>query len=157
MMALQATLQLGYQVALAALTTGILLLGSAQMKRTVLTVFTVLVAAWLLRGYWPGTEYAAMMIGVDALACIAITWHPAGRWQSVVGLSYVMQIIVHIARIIRGADVDFDLYWWALSLLAFLQLFLIGGWWAHGKFVGRRRRNSPRPISNLAHSQSMEK
>lgn len=156
-MPLSALLQLGYQVTLAALTTGILLSGSAQMKRTIITVFAVMIAAWFLRGYWPGVDYAVMMIGVDAIACIVITWHPAGRWQSVVGLSYVMQIIVHLARIIRGDNVDFDLYWWGLSLLAFLQLFLIGGWWVHGKLVGRRRRNAPRPVSNLAHSKSVEK
>jgi len=137
-----AALQLGYQVALAALTTGILLKGSWPMRRTICTVFAVMLAAWLLSGLWPTVPYSLAMIAVDAAACVIITWHPAGKWQSVVGLSYILQIGVHLGRVANGDNADMDALWWGLSILALLQMFLVGGWWINGLDLPRRWRNS---------------
>lgn len=142
-------LAVGYKLGLAALSSLILLQGTNAMRRTICTVFAVMLAAWFLADLWPGLKYAAAMIGIDALACTIITWHPAGKWQAVVGLSYVLQIGVHIGRIFSGDNADIYRYFWGLSLLAILQLLLIGGWWLHGR-MGRNpdwsdsRSNLPR-------------
>jgi hypothetical protein len=138
-------IQLGYQLALAALTTGIFLKGTGPMKRTIAAVFGSMVAGLAFSGLWPGEGWSALMIAFDALACIVITWHPAGRWQSVIGLSYILQIGVHIGRIANGDSADLVSYWWGLALLAVLQLLLIGGWWitdVFGFHLGRRNSRS---------------
>jgi hypothetical protein len=135
-------IQLGYQVALAALTTGILLKGTWAMRRTICTVFAVMAAAWSLSGLWPSVAYSLAMIAIDAIACIVITWHPAGRWQSVVGLSYILQIGVHIGRVFNGDNADLVSFWWGLSILAVLQMFLVGGWWIDGLDLPRRWRDT---------------
>jgi len=131
-MTIYASLQLGYWIALAALTTCVLLKGSGPMKRTVATIFAVMLIQWAIDGWWPSVEWAAMMIAVDTLACVIITWHPAGRWQAITGLSYILQIGVHLGRIFNGDNADVISYWWGLSTLAILQLLLLGGWWLHG-------------------------
>lgn len=141
-----ALLQLGYQIALAALTTGILLKGTGPMRRTICTVFAVMMAAWLLAPYWPSVFYSLAMISIDALACLVITWHPAGRWQSVVGLSYILQIGVHIGRIFNGENADITSFWWGLSLLAVLQMILVGGWWLHDCLGLRLRWSGAYPV-----------
>jgi hypothetical protein len=143
-------LQLGYKIALAALTTCILLKGTWPMKRTIATVFAVFVAAWLLSDLWPSEAYAAAMIVVNALACVVITWHPAGKWQSVVGLSYILQIGVHVGRIANGDGADLVSYWWGLALLAILQLALVGGWWLNDTFFLHRRWRNPYSRSSEA-------
>jgi hypothetical protein len=135
-------IQLGYQIALAALTTAILLKGTWPMRRTIATVFLNMLAAWPLSNLWPGVEWAMAMMLIDAIACLVITWHPAGKWQSIIGLSYIIQIAVHIGRIFNGDNADMDSYWWGLSMLAILQVLLIGGWWLNdglGLRLGWRR------------------
>lgn len=137
-----AYLQLGYQVALAALTTGILLKGTGPMRRTIITVFASMMLGWLVADLWPSVYFAIIMGLADAAACVIITWHPAGRWQSIVGLSYILQIGVHIGRIFNGDSADINSYWWGLSALAVLQMFLVGGWWIDGLDLPRRWRNT---------------
>lgn len=131
-MTFYAALQLGYWIALVALTLCVLLRGTGPMKRTVITIFAVMGVQWMLSGWWPSVEWAAMMLTADVFACIIITWHPAGKWQAITGLSYILQIGVHLGRIFNGDSADVTSYWWALSLLALLQVLLLGGWWLHG-------------------------
>lgn len=129
--------QLGYEYTLYALTILILLTGEGRMKRTVLTILAVMLAAWGLAGLWPSVPYAWAMIGVDSLATIAICWHPAGRGQSAVGFSYLIQIGIHIGRIILGDSTDMFAYWLGLSVSAIVQLMLLGGWVIHDWLVHR--------------------
>ncbi len=115
------------------------------MKRTVLTILAVMLAAWGFSGLWPTVAYAWAMIGIDALATIAICLHPAGRWQSAVGLSYVIQVGIHFGRIILGDNCDMDAYYWGLSVSAIVQLMLLGGWGIYEYLaprLGRRRGHS---------------
>lgn len=135
-------LQIGYEVALAALTTGIILKGTGPMRRTIATVFLSLLAGLYFASLWPGVSWAIAMIVIDTLACIAITWHPAGKWQSLIGLSYILQIGVHIGRI-AAQNPDIVSYWWGLSILAFVQLLLIGGWWLYDGLGFHFRRSDP--------------
>lgn len=148
-------IQLGYQIALAALTTCILLKGTWPMRRTIATIFAVFVAAWCLSGLWPTVPYSFAMIAVDAAACAIITWHWAGRWQAVVGLSYILQITVHIGRVFNGDQADLNSFWWGLSLLAMLQILLVGGWWLNDCVGLRLRWRNHRPVFGRARPQGM--
>jgi hypothetical protein len=139
-------LQIGYQLTLAALTAYALLLGTGPMKRTAATIFAVMLVAWFLADAWPGVNYSLAMILIDALACFIITLHPAGRWQSMIGLTYILQIGVHVGRIARGENADINTFYWGLSLLAILQLLLLGGWMLHG-IVGHPRWRRADPAS----------
>ncbi len=146
-MTIYVAMQLGYQIALAALCTLILLTGEGRMKRTVLTIFAVMLAAWLLKDGWPSVGYAWEMIAVDALALVVICWRPAGKWQSIVGLTYIVQVTVHFGRIIAGDAADINAYWWGLSLGAIAQLFLLGGWWFNEWLAHRRLGRDNHPAS----------
>lgn len=135
----------GYNLTLAALTLGLMLQGTGPMRRTILTIFAVFCTAWLLKGGWPSTHYALEMIAVDSAALVVICARPAGKWQSIIGLSFILQVATHIGRIISGADADINSYWGGLSAIAVLQLLLVGGWWLHEYLVLPRRtwRRSP--------------
>lgn len=140
-------IQLGYQLLLAALTTCVFLAGSRQMIRTIAVIFAVFVAEWFLKGWWPSSEYAVAMFVVGSLACIAITWHPAGKWQGIVGLSYILEIGVHVGRIASGENADITSYWWGLSSIAILQLFLVGGWITNDWIRSHSHRGSNNPAA----------
>lgn len=135
---MHAAVQLGYQIALYALCVLILFTGEGRMKRTALVILAVMwVAAWL-GPFWPSEQYAWSMIGVNSAALVAICWQPAGMWQSIIGLTYIMQVTVHFGRIFLGDNADINGYWWGLSLTALLQLGLLGWWWGRGHFAYRR-------------------
>jgi hypothetical protein len=136
---MHAFMQFGYQVALAALVVGVFIKGADPMRRTVATIFAVMIVSLLCSGLWPTPLYADAMILADAVACLIITWNPAGRWQSVIGLSFILQIGVHVGRL-AAVRPDMESYWWGLSGLAVLQLLLIGGWWINDVFLPFYRR-----------------
>ncbi len=142
-------MQLAYQIALYALVPLILLTGEGRMKRTVLIILAVMGAAYLLRGMWPSAPYAWSMIAVDFAALVGICMRPAGKWQSVIGLTYAMQMSVHFGRIIVGDNTDMNAYWWGLSVVAFLQLFLLGGWWTKDVLIARLSRRNSHPRGYL--------
>lgn len=145
-------MQTAYLYALSALTVLILFLGDGRMRRTVLTILAVMLAAWSLSGLWPTVGYAWAMIGVDSLAIIAICWHPAGKWQSAVGAIYVIQVGIHIGRIFLGDNTDMFAYWLGLSVTAIVQLMLLGGWGIHEWLVRRFgwRDHHPAPYHSRA-------
>lgn len=149
------SLQLGYQIALIALTSLVILNGSGAMRRTIITVFGVMVAAWFLRGSWPSVEYSLAMIAVDSAALAVITWHPAGRWQSIIGLSYVLQVSVHIGRIASGENADINSFYWGLSAIAILQLLLLWGWWINGRVDRHRFRRRFASAASTASPEGM--
>lgn len=141
-------MQRGYEYTLYALTLLILFTGDGRMKRTVLTILAVMLAAWGLVGLWPTVPYAWAMIGVDSLACVAICLHPAGKWQSAVGFSYVIQVGIHIGRIILGDSTDMFAYWLGLSVSAIVQLMLLGGWVIHDRLIRRLNGSDHYPASS---------
>lgn len=79
-----------------------------------------------------GWDYSLYMILVNALACILITWNPAGRWQSVIGCLFILQIGTDTGRVASdfyfGAS-DMWAVYWMTTALAYVQLALLGGWW----------------------------
>jgi hypothetical protein len=96
---------------------------------------------------WPSPTYAIAMMVVDALAAWVILWHPAGKVQSLIGLTFLLQIGVHTGRILNGVNADLFNYWLGLSLLAFLQLGLVGGWWLYERVRGSSFVRSGGPVS----------
>lgn len=133
------------------------------MKRTIFTIAGVyalqlFVLAPLL---WPHWSWSAAVAGLDALACVIVTWRPAGKWQSVIGLTYLLQIGVHAGRVVAeintGAS-NMNHYFWGLSLLGLLQLFLLGGWLCDDYRRGRSpdlRGGRARPLA--AHLESLDR
>lgn len=122
------------------------------MRRAVAVIAIVAVAPMPLGPMWPEIPYAFAMIGVDTAALLAITWNPAGKWQSIVGGSYLIQIGIHIGRIFSAEKADINSYWWGLSIVAILQLLLIGGWWLNERVTRHRFRGVADPAP--AHSRA---
>ena len=141
-------MQLAYQYTLYALSVLILLTGDGRMKRTVLTILAVMLAAWGLSDLWPSVPYAWAMVAVDSIALVVICRHPASQWQSAIGMTYLLQVSVHFGRIIVGDGSDIFGYYWGLSLLAILQLLLLGGWWSVGHIVRHYRGNRVAAIAD---------
>jgi hypothetical protein len=136
---IQQYLQYAYWTLLGALMLCIMSRGSAPMKRTILTLAAVLAVSFVLTEalVWPSEEWALVMMGIDAIAATVILFHPAGKAQSAIGLTFLLQIGVHAGRVLNGSQADLNLYWWGLSILAFLQLAIIGGWWVHERLSRR--------------------
>lgn len=111
------------------------------MKRTAATIFAVFLCVVLLAPAleWPSPRYAWGMVAVDFVALAIICWRPAGKWQSMIGATYAIQIAIHFGRIIVGENADMNAYWWGLSIAAILQLLLLGWWWISGLFPYRHR------------------
>ena len=149
---------IAYRIALGALVLGLMLRGTGPMKRTIITILAVYVVGyvggiWL----WPSEWWAGLMMAVDTIACIVVTIRPAGKWQSVIGLSFIFQIAVHAGRIFNGAEADINAYWTGLSILAFMQLFLAGGWLAHDRgYLSWIDRRNDRAAAAAAREKGVE-
>lgn len=124
-----------YAAALGALFLWLTLRGNSQMKRTIWTLgILYTLQLTLVARLWPGVEWSWVMLGLDFVAGVIVLLRPAGKWQSVIGLSFLLQIGLHAGRALNGAFADLPLYWWGLTGLAFVQLFLVAGWWVHERF-----------------------
>lgn len=103
------------------------------MRRTVLTLFAVMIAAYAYSfALGGGLDYSVYMIGVNALACWAIVRHPAARWQSAIGWSLLLQIGLDggsVASELYFGSSDMWLVYISTVLLAFGQLLMVGGWY----------------------------
>ena len=112
------------------------------MRRTAFTILGVYLTQLVLAEYlWPDRSWSAAMIGVDAVAALIITLRPAGKVQSLIGLSFIPQIGLHLGRFLNGAEANMVMYFWGLSVLGFLQLGFLVGWWFYDR-IARHRRNS---------------
>ncbi len=72
---------------------------------------------------------------LDTATAVLILWHPAGRWQSMLGVSYCLQICFHAGYGLnaldlfgQGSSADTWKYYNALTLVAWFQLMIVGGW-----------------------------
>ena len=150
-MPLSQFIQYGYYLVLGALLVCVLWKGTGPMKRTILTILAVAAFSLTLAhvGLWPSPWYAIAMIGADVLALWVITRHPADKWQSVIGLTYVFQVttwLAYLASMSFRGHANMDMVWWGLTIPALLQLFLVGGWFIGGRAARYWRRgadNSP--------------
>lgn len=77
------------------------------------------------------TDAWAWNIAIDGFAAFVILWRPAGRWQSLLGVSYCAQIAMHIgygALLLTDQQPDQWSYYDALTRVAWVQLALLGAW-----------------------------
>jgi len=69
-------------------------------------------------------------IAIDAVAAAAILYRLSTHWQAALGLTYCLQIAMHIAYALltaKGGAVPLP-YYGALTAIAWLQLVMVGGW-----------------------------
>lgn len=126
-----ASVQLGYWIALGALVLVTALQGNRSMLRTTLAILAVglgslLLSRWLV---WPSDPYSLGMLMLDGFGAWIVLWRPAGAAQGLIGGTFLAQAAFHAAKLWSGERTDIYSYWAGLSLLAILQLLLIGGWW----------------------------
>lgn len=83
----------------------------------------------------------------DSISAWIVLYPPRGRVQSLIGGTYLAQIVMHavygISKFLHP-DISAERYWQVLTILGFVQLLIIGGWaggfWcraAYRRFVGR--------------------
>lgn len=125
------------------------LTGNAQMVRTALAIFA---------NYWINTAFVLVSgnydpwwfyMATDAITAWVILIHPAGRPQSLIGWSFMVQVMIHAvygaSKLINPAFDTYSAsfaYWQILLSVAFLQLVILGGWvGGHGwrRYTDRRR------------------
>jgi hypothetical protein len=143
---------LAYKIALGALVLVILLKGPGPMKRTIgvmlgVYILQLALAPWL----WPTLWWSAAVAGLDLAAIRLVTWRPAGKFQSLIGWTFLLQAAAHSGRVIAELNhkiADMNSYWWLTTALAFIQLFLIGGWLIHD-YLGHRSDDS----NSVGHSK----
>jgi len=114
----------------------------------IMRCYIVIAAVWLSGlVYWSLTgdyTHAPLNIITDSLAASLIMMRPAGRFQSVLGATFIVQVVIHAAFLLRVAltgSADEVVYYENLTIWAFIQLGVIGVW--NGRiWWGRFRRNS---------------
>lgn len=128
------------------------------MKRTVFAILAVgLFSLFLAKQNlfpdlrWPTEGYSLAMMAADAIAGIVVLIHPYGKVQRLIGLTFLLQMGVHAGRLLNGDNADLNLFWQGLSVLAFLQLILVGGWGLYEWLDRRRSVRSHRPVAAPAH------
>lgn len=127
------------------------------MFRTALALCAVLAMSLFIHRLFPfpSESYCVYMMVVDLIAAAVILIHPAGKMQSLIGLSFLLQIGFYAGRLANGDQADLDLFWWGLSVLALLQLALLAGWWFYERVpwsrLVRSRGENPHP----AHRESL--
>lgn len=92
-------------------------------------------------------------MAMDLAAAITVLIWPAGRAQAVIGWSFVGKLAMHTGyglALLYG-NPDAQRYWWGLTIVGFLQLIFVGGWWVYVRRpdlfelrrVGRHPSSSP--------------
>lgn len=88
-------------------------------------------------------------IVVDSLSAWAVLYHPAGRVQSLIGWTYIGQVIVSGVYGASGAVAKL-LYWRVLLEIGYAQLIILGVW--AGGYGGYRLWRFCR--ARMAHAES---
>lgn len=106
-----------------------------------------------------GWDYSLFMIFVNALACVFITREPAGKWQSLIGWSFILQIGTDVGRVaseINSGPSNIWFVYWVTVALAYVQLLLLIGWGlSDGRVARYWRGGRPDPIVNSPRRQSV--
>lgn len=126
------------------------------MRRTVWTLIAVAIAAygftWITNS--TGADYSLFMLAVNGAACWNITRQPAAGWQSVVGMSFVLQIATDVTTIARESffgPIDMNYPALVTTVLAFVQLLCVAGWGVHDRVRRHYRRFGPNPVAYSAY------
>lgn len=131
------------------------------LMRCLLAVMAVWCVGYLYGAAAGDYTHWAFNILTDGLAAVLILRHPAGKMQAALGGTYAVQVAMHIAygaRELWGIP-DPVAYYEMLTLVAYAQLAILGGWcvgtWG-GRLLDRlRHRRSAR--DRLAGLAGMER
>ncbi|MEZ0243320.1 MAG: hypothetical protein ACAH11_08090 [Sphingomonas sp.] len=98
-----------------------------QLARAALVVFANWVAGTVFALATDITDGWWFSIAIDALAAVAILYGLSKQWQVALGLTYCLQIVMHLAYGLLPATGPWP-YYSALTAIAWLQLLLVAGW-----------------------------
>lgn len=138
------------------------LTGNRQMVRTALAIFV---------NYWVNTVYVEaaeiydpwyFYMLTDALTAWIVLIRPAGKPQSLIGWSFIAQVIIHVVYgVSKLTNPEFDTYsaslayWQILLSVAVLQLVILGGWVGGHWWRRYTDRSRPGDMAGAARSESM--
>lgn len=116
--------------------------------------------AIVLAGNWAVNTAYCLAVGVmdpwwwflivDAVSARIVLYQPAGKAQAMIGCAYMAQIIMHVVYAVSDQAIAADPYWQVLIGLAFVQLFILGGWHIGRRWIPARLRRGGRPAVAVA-------
>lgn len=90
---------------------------------------------------------------LDTISAIIVLWHPAGRWQALIGVTYALQLICHYAfALARWHPHD---YWFVLTAIAWVQLMILGAWGC-GRIFSHIKLRSDNPKTRASHNKGLD-
>lgn len=119
--------------------------GTGPMLRTALAILGNWIANYAY--IWATGDFTPWywFIFTDAISAGVVLYQPAQRVQAVIGWTYMVQIIMHVLYSISPSNMAQYSYWQLLTVIAFVQLVLLGGW-IGGYRYRRYRRSHPRHL-----------
>ena len=124
-----------------------------QLARAALVVFGNWVAGTVFVLATDVTDPWWFNIAIDAVAAGLIFYRLSGQWQVALGLTYCLQIAMHIAYGVIESTAPWP-YYSALTAIAWLQLLLVIGWSGDIWLRQPRREGDPKPHSKAAKPRS---
>lgn len=130
---------------------------NAAMFRTILAIaFNSILANTYTLATGETSPWHVFMV-LDVLAATIILVQPAGRIQAIIGWTYVAQLAMHTGYALNGASADPVIYWWSLTVSGYVQLLLVGGWWARGQWPDFLRIRRQRKLAPASHQKSVDR
>jgi hypothetical protein len=121
-----------------------------QLARAALVVFANWVAGTVFALATDVTDGWWFSLAIDAIAATVILYRFSNQWQVAMGLTYCLQISMHLAYGMLTSAQPWP-YYSALTAIAWLQLLLVIGW--SGDVWLRR---PPREADAKAHPEGAE-
>lgn len=117
----------------------ILILFSGERGPMLRTILAIAISNALANAYTlvtRDTDPFWWFMAVDFAAAAIVLLQPAGRAQAIIGWTFIGKLAMHTGyglTLLYG-DPDAVRYWWALTLVGFLQLIFVGSWYAHSRW-----------------------
>jgi len=113
-----------------------------QLARAALAVFVNWVAGTVFALTTDITDGWWFSLAIDAIAAAVILYRLSGQWQVALGLTYCLQIAMHLAYGLLSSAHAWP-YYSALTAIAWLQLLLVAGWSGDVWLRGKPRESAP--------------
>ncbi|MCW3849202.1 hypothetical protein OF829_18340 [Sphingomonas sp. LB-2] len=124
-----------------------------QLARAALVVFGNWVVGTVFALTTDITDGWWFSIAIDAIAAGMIFYRLSSQWQVALGLTYCLQIAMHLAYGLIAAAEPWP-YYSALTAIAWLQLLLIAGWSGDIWLRQPKREGDPKPRAKAAEPHS---
>lgn len=102
----------------------------SAVLRCLFAVLAVWCAGWAYGEYFNDFSHWQFNILTDGTAAVVILRRPAGKMQAALGGTYAVQVMMHVAYGARElwSKPDPVAYYDMLTLVAYAQLAILGGW-----------------------------